>query len=285
VGCDDQFAKENEAIAKSVFKNDFPDYLFLQVPGGTNSVGTIRRMDPDKPFSEWRLAGEPGTWFADGVSVSDRASWMAKIVKTGTLGSYTLQQTIAQNITIGAALPDIKQIVNANISADISQNTTINIGATNITQQEINFGQLCDAKQAGKLSADVASDLESNRFVIVQSAIVYGGYKLIVDATNNNNVSIALKAAASSAKVLGQDAGLNLTVSDQGNSHFEITDNDPVVVAYLPETPTSDAPSICPVAGGQEYSATVRPKLAPYKLKKSDRKKLDDALRFGHRKP
>jgi hypothetical protein len=272
------FAKENEDFVRQYFRHDFPDYVYLDVPGGTDLVGTISQVDPKKPFGEWRLVGEPDTWFASTVGTEEQAALLKQIIDVKPLGDITTQQKIASDVKISLTLPDIKNIISADTSADISSAKSVSITASNISQQDVNFGNLCAAKANGKLNSNVSSYLDGQNFEIVQSALMYGGYTLIVDASNNTTIAGDLKAAADAAKVVGQGAGLSLKVSYQSADHIEITDTNPVVFAYLPSTPSTSSSALCSTS--TDFALRVGPPAFRHvKMNSRDKDALTKVLR------
>ena len=84
-----------------------------------------------------------------------------------------------------------------------------------------------------KFQPAVAGILRSGKYRIVQGDIRYGGYKLVVDASSDLNLAAKLTAQEQAAAVIGKGAGFQLSVHRTSENHFEIVNNDPVVVAYL----------------------------------------------------
>ena len=232
-GCDDGYAKQNQQISKDLFHNQLPDYTFLQTAGGTNAVGTMRSKACQRPFQECWILADPGTWFASSVSAQDRQGWMARIVKQGDFGSIKLTRAIKTSIDVKTELPNISNVLSAEANLDLSKANNVSLEATNVTQMELNAIEIKNAASANVFQPAVLDILKSGNYKIVQADIRYSGYKLVVDSSNNVGLTTTLKALETAAKVIGKDAGLNLTVQHTSDTQFAIVDSDPVVIAYL----------------------------------------------------
>ena len=231
--CGGDYATQNKQIAKDLFQNDFPDYTFLETAGWTNAVGTMRAIPCTRPFQECWIVADPDRWFADNVTPEEGKVLLSRIVKSGKFGTLHLGRNIQTGVSAGTELPNISSVLSVEAKVDLTKAARVDLAATDVSQVELDAVEMNRALGNNKFQPAVADVLRSGKYRIVQSDIRYGGYKLVVDASSDVNLAARLTGLEQAAAVIGKGAGFQLTVHHTTESHFEIVNNDSVVIAYL----------------------------------------------------
>jgi len=232
-GCGGEYAAQNKQITNDLFKNDFPDYTFLETAGGTNAVGTMRAIPCNRPFQECWIVADPDRWFAENVSADEGKELLSRIVKRGKFGTLQLSRNIQTGVSAATELPNISNVLSLEAKIDLARAARVDLAATDVSQVELDALEMNRALENRKFQPAVAGILRSGKYRIVQGDIRYGGYKLVVDASSDVNLAAKLTAQEQAAAVIGKGAGFQLSVHHTSENHFEIVNNDPVVVAYL----------------------------------------------------
>ena len=232
-GCGGEYATQNKQIMIDLFKNDFPDYTFLETAGGTNAVGTMRAIPCNRPFQECWIVADPDRWFAENVSADEGSDLLSRIVKRGKFGTVQLGRNIQTGISAATELPNISNVLSIEAKIDLTKAAKVDLAAADVSQVELDAVEMNRALENHKFQPAVADILRSGKYRIVQGDIRFGGYKLIVDASSDLNLAAKLTAQEQAAAVIGKGAGFQLSVHHLSENHFEIVNNDAVVVAYL----------------------------------------------------
>src|SRR5215813_9608590 len=109
-------------------------------------------------------------------------------------------------------LPDIHKLLAAQANLDLSEAKSVDLEVKNIATKELNAIEMRNAYDRKQFQPRVMEVLKSRHYKIVQQDLRYEGFSLTVDCGVKGALSVALNAQAQAAKVIGKDAGLNLTV-------------------------------------------------------------------------
>jgi hypothetical protein len=252
--CTSKYADEMRSSLERVYNADFRNYTFRGTPVGNFGVGTIYDKKTTEASSgsadvseEW-LLGHPNTWYVDSLSEDEKELLNQSIFETGTLGRAKLTESISTGLSLEAAVPNIRQILDLGATFELKKGVKVTLTASGAINRQMNWSEFREAALNDKIKGYIKDLLGRVNFVICAKDIVLLGYQAEVAVDSRINPGLSAKLNNAIGKILGVESSLQIKMERKQNGNFTVIATHPVVAAVLYKTPPVTVKTTDPAA-------------------------------------
>jgi hypothetical protein len=262
------YAKEMQRL----FKDSLPDYAsyqFFALPVTSFGAGFMYpEAGKGNHFDLFKegIYGDPDKWWVADMSADQIKIERAEIISDAHSPKLDIKGKKTRSLSLASVLPSLYKLVSANASVDWNKTTTVSMSADRAMVHALYWPALdiaVNGDPQGKppkgpiIQDSVARYFHAHRYVITIRDVTLTNLTAHV-AVNKNLDAKARAQLDAAAAAFAKDS--NVTVENKSNidGSFDLTTNDPVVVAVYIGVPPADAVR---AASGLSYSAVKTPLL------------------------
>jgi hypothetical protein len=239
---------------KSAFGSDFSEYQFVSYPTDNFGIGTsyLGSSDP-KNFqcATWSCFGITQDAVAALASAHpDKIADINGYADVGKGGSLTLSTDDQKNISLGAVVPSIYNMLGVTANADWTKHVKTTLLMPQGHIRFINADNFATYMKSLPDDNPRKKALKDGTLIVVWSDLVADSMTVTIDVDTTAEADLEAKLSSALAgkvgTVIGQGADLTFKVNAAGSGHYELQTVFPVVAAVLAAKPPLDHGKLLP---------------------------------------